>query len=380
MKTNNILFGGFALLAVLFTSCKDNSAFLISGTLEHPGDVKKVYLLETDTTATSGIKINMLDSVNLSEDGKFQFKHTSPYPNLYRLRVGSTIYDLIAQNGNEITFITDVNDKTHTYTITGSEESEKIKDFNKLSNQFSEKSAKIVAEYQAKAQALGHESDSLMAIYRPQFMQVQGEYSNEVIKFMNGNKTSLAGFYAATSLETYKYEQQLVAFADAIKDSELKNNPAAAQFIKQMMLVKPTSVGHKAPDFTTTGLDGRQVKLSDYKGKYLMLDFWASWCGPCRAENPNVVKQYALYKDKGLNILSISLDEQKADWQKAIDADKLTWNHASDLMKFDGPTERLYHIEAIPSNFIIDPQGNIVAKNITGADLEEFFKKTFSKP
>ena len=100
----------------------------------------------------------------------------------------------------------------------------------------------------------------------------------------------------------------------------------------------------------------------------------------CRAENPNVVKQYAIYKNKGFNILGISLDENKSDWQKAINDDKLTWAHASDLKKFDGPTETLYHIEAIPSNFIIDPQGIIIAKNITGANLEEFLKKTFSKP
>ena len=110
-----------------------------------------------------------------------------------------------------------------------------------------------------------------------------------------------------------------------------------------------------------------------------MLDFWASWCAPCRQENPNVVKLYNQYKSKGLNILGISLDEDKGAWQQAIDADKLTWQHASDLNKFEGATEKLYHIEAIPSNFIIDPQGNIIAKNITGKDLEDFLNKTFAK-
>ena len=110
-----------------------------------------------------------------------------------------------------------------------------------------------------------------------------------------------------------------------------------------------------------------------------MLDFWASWCVPCRRENPNVVKQYSIYKPLGLNILGISLDQDKTKWEQAVKADKLTWSHGSDLRNFEGATERLYHIEAIPSNFIIDPQGIIVAKNITGSDLEEFLKKTFSK-
>ena len=108
-----------------------------------------------------------------------------------------------------------------------------------------------------------------------------------------------------------------------------------------------------------------------------MIDFWASWCQPCRQENPNVVKQYNAFKGKGFNILGVSLDKDKAPWQKAISDDKLAWAHGSDLNGFEGPTERLYHIEAIPSNFIIDPHGNIVAKNITGADLEAFLNKTF---
>jgi len=151
------------------------------------------------------------------------------------------------------------------------------------------------------------------------------------------------------------------------------------QFIRQMAAVKPLSVGHKAPEFTTTGMDGKPVNLADYKGKYVMIDFWASWCGPCRNENPNVVRLYNQYKSKGFNILGISLDEDKHAWQQAIYADKLTWQHASDLKKFEGPTERLYHIEAIPSNFIIDPQGNIIAKNITGKSLEDFLNKTFTK-
>jgi len=362
-----------ALLALTITSCKDKNAFKISGTLEHPGKIKKVYLLESDST-----HINMVDSTNLSENNEFEFKRTAPYATLYKMRIGTAIFDLIAQNGDDIVFKTDLDDAGHAYAVSGSQESEKIQELNKLENVYGAKSEKIMSEYQQKVQAIGHESDSLMNIYKPLFMSVQDESSKVVMKFVDDNKTSLAGFYAATTLDPNRYEQQLVAYADGMADN-LKSNPSVRLFVAQMEAVKPISVGHKAPEFTINSVDDKTIKLSDYKGKYVLVDFWASWCGPCRQEMPNVVKQYAAYKGKGLNILGVSLDETKDPWVKAAKEMNMTWPQASELKKWDGPTEKLYAIQAIPANFMIDPQGVIVAKNITGPDLEEFLKKTFSK-
>jgi len=373
MKNRSVLYT-LILCSLLIFSCKDKNVFTLSGTVTNPGSLKTIYLLAMDST-----QVSVVDSTKLSEDGKFQFKYNAPYANLYKLRVGGSIFDLIAKNGDDIAFATNITDNSHAYTITGSDDSEKIKEFNKVSNYYTDKNTKLADDYQAKEQALGKQSDSLMQAFMPVFQKNISDYSVATLKFVNDNKNSLAGFFAVTSLDPDKYEQQMVAYADDIQ-GKFSDNPGVQQFIKQMMLVKPISVGHAAPDFTVISIDNKPIKLSDYKGKYVMLDFWASWCGPCRQENPNVVKQYATYHPKGLNILSISLDTSRTNWQAAINNDKLTWTHASDLKNFEGPTETLYHIQAIPSNFIIDPQGIIIAKNVRGADLEEFLNKTFNKP
>lgn len=137
------------------------------------------------------------------------------------------------------------------------------------------------------------------------------------------------------------------------------------------------SVNRVAPDFTAAGPDGKTMKLSDLRGKYVLLDFWASWCGPCRAENPNVVKAYNRFKDKNFDILGVSLDKtgDQAKWTAAIEKDGLTWHHVSDLKYWSSDIAKLYMINSIPQNFLLDPEGRIIATNLRGEALEQELEK-----
>ncbi|MFH7017324.1 redoxin domain-containing protein [Flavobacterium sp. FlaQc-47] len=140
-----------------------------------------------------------------------------------------------------------------------------------------------------------------------------------------------------------------------------------------------TAPGTTAPQFSQTDVNGKIVKLSDYKGKYVLVDFWASWCGPCRKENPNVVAAYKKYHDKGFDVLGVSLDDKKNLWQKAIEKDGLTWTHISDLKGWKNEVGILYGVKLVPTNFLIGPDGKIVAKNLREEALHAKLEEIFSK-
>ena len=141
---------------------------------------------------------------------------------------------------------------------------------------------------------------------------------------------------------------------------------------------KMLGYGQKAPAFTQNNQDGKPVTLESFKGKYVLIDFWASWCGPCRMENPNVVRAYEQFKSKNFTVLGVSLDKDKGKWLKAIEDDNLKWTHVSDLGYWNNAVAVMYKVRSIPQNFLLDPDGRIIGKNLRGEELTGFLQKVLA--
>lgn len=358
------------IACLAFAACKDKSKFEISGQFQHAKPQAKVYLYGLNKAEEVP-----LDSTVLSDKGAFKFSNDAPEADFFRVKIDNSEYMLIAQNGDQIKLDADLTDPAMSYSLTGAAEAEKLEELNKNKNAYIAKIAAIQAQFEKNVAGQPQNREAIANQMRPALIHENEGLVDYILKFAMDNTGSLAGFYAINSLNPSDYEKELIAYADQIK-SKFNHNRAVTDFLVRMAKLKAVQVGQVAPDFSMNTIDGKTVKLSSLRGKYVLLDFWASWCQPCRQENPNVVRAFHKYKDRNFTVLGISLDKDPVAWKQAVIADGLSWTHASELKDFESPTVRLYQVEAIPASFLLDPQGKIIAKNMRGEDLDAFLGKT----
>lgn len=353
-----------AIVSILFSlaACTNKEQFVLNGKINNAGDLKKVYLYEGSAR---------IDSAFLSESDEFRFKRSAIEPRILTLDVGEHQYLFILTNGEKVKFETDLENKPSNYSVSGSDGSERIKALSLIRSKYESISAEIEEEFSKKIKDAPEQEEVIREESLAKFQNMLKDSGTETLAFAEQNKDNLAGFYAMLSLDGGMYEAEMIHYADEIRD-RFPGNAAVQAFINQMAELKAVTVGQKAPDFESITPQGKSVKLSDFKGHYTLVDFWASWCAPCRVENPNIVEQYHLYKDKGFTVFGVSLDDSRSAWLKGIKDDKLEWTHVSELLRWNSEIAQLYKVNSIPASFLIGPDGNILAKNLRGKALRDF--------
>lgn len=350
----------FFLLAAVGLISTGVYAQQVSGIVKN-GSGKTIYLFDDQDN-------NPDDSVVIKND-QFSFKVKSgKEPSVYALILRDVSYPMLfVTGGNEpVHFTTSIATFPIAAAVKGNENTQAMQQYQKAF----EPLIKRAQDLNLIAKNVNPEDEPA----KNSFRKKADEFSQDVIKtgteFIKGHPTSIASIWLLmnelrTRLDGEEFQRLFNSLDPSVKNGQYGQSVTA--YIKSL---KVSAVNIEADDFSQTDAKGQPVKLSSFRGKYVLVDFWASWCGPCRQENPNVVKAYNKYKDKNFTILGVSLDDNRDRWLRAISQDDLHWTQVSDLRGWGNEVAVQYGIQSIPSNFLVSPDGKIIARNLRGEELE----------
>jgi len=306
--------------------------------------------------------------------GKFSFKGKMELPDIRLLKLNEQDYfgQLFLDNSN--VKVVAQKDSLRSTKITGSPSQDIFQIYLTELERINKDIAKLQAKYQAAMSKANVDEAKKAEIDGTALMDNMKVFTKNFVK--EHNKSVVAAYIALVQLSSQIEGAELDSIVTKFP-AEISKSVYVIKVKEIADAMKKTSIGAVAPDFTMNDPEGKPIQLSSLRGKVVMIDFWASWCGPCRQENPNVVKLYQKYHDKGFEILGVSLDKTKEEWVKAIKADQLSWLHVSDFQFWQNTAARLYSVNEIPQSFLLDKDGKIIAKGLRGdllaAKLNELF-------
>ena len=366
----------FIFLSILFlASCstpEKKGTFTVKGELKNAAD-QKVFL---EQISFNNQPPQVLDTAEIKK-GNFEVKAIAPEEGLYRLRFEKNAGYIFINDKADITFNADANDSTLQSARFNSPANASLTKFIILLDSIH---TILIGEDRNIKDVEQQHNDSLTKIAQNEFAISDSKYKNFLAQYIDTTQSPIVALFALgysdeLSVDTVKTIitdlnkkfPKNSALAEMTKQFEQYNAQAQSQSQSQSTQV---TEGQMAPDFTLPDVNGKPYSLSSLKGKYVLLDFWASWCGPCRQENPNVVATYKEFKTKNFTVLGVSLDKDKQDWLKAIKDDGLVWTQLSDLKYWNNAAAAIYNIDAIPYNVLIDPQGKVIGTSLRGDDLK----------
>ncbi len=356
----------FLLLSVsaLFFACNSKDSYSLTGTVKGMQDGKIILEKQDDAEAVA------VDTA-IIENGKFKFEGKIAEPAIYALVLeGSQARSFVILENGKINI--EINkDSMFLNKITGTYNNEQLTEYNAEGMKI-QKKLKEFETVNGERMMMAQQNKDTAAIeeLRSGYGKIQSEMESSTLKYVEGHPKSYVSLLLIESMMVNPAADaaKTKSLYDAL-DSSLKNSTKGKKIATAMTTSTGVAVGSPAPDFSAPNPEGKMVSLKESLGKVTIIDFWASWCGPCRQANPSLVALYKEFHDQGLNIIGVSLDKSADKWKEGIAADGLPWTQISNLKFWDDPIAATYNVKSIPNMFVLDANGIVVAKDLHGADL-----------
>jgi peroxiredoxin len=373
------------LLAVTLAACsstaskpeqKEGWQVTITGKVNFPQPGMNIVITELRPDK----QVKFQDTIHLKSNNTYEKTLRIKEPGYYQLDFFKHQYVTVVLEKSNLVVNADGNDAAGFYEVKGSPDQELLTQLQNIIKeaQASPDAKAIETEFQVAAAS---RNEAKIGELQERYLVIMGNAYDNAANVLSNQPPSLGLINMLQNSQEFDRDKYYSVYAGAAEkfSNAWPNNYYAKEFSKYVEVLKKTAIGQPAPEISLPDPGGKVVKLSSYRGKYVLVDFWAKWCGPCRKENPNLVKAYHTFKGKNFDILGVSLDRSREDWLGAIKQDGLVWTHISDLKFWGSQAAVDYNITGIPFSILVDPKGIIIAKNLRGTSLHKKLNEVLNK-